>query len=86
MPPLARLLVTLLGLALASCTSVKPITTPDGRQGYAVAWYLPGEYVLFEDADCGPNEQGGGVSPASYRHSRSARNPGLPVMLIELSC
>src|SRR5215468_1453520 len=47
MPPLARLLVTLLGLALASCTSVKQITTPDGRQGYTVA--CSGSVLTWED-------------------------------------
>ena len=36
MSPLARCLVALLGLVLAGCTSAKPITTPDGRQGYTV--------------------------------------------------
>ena len=36
MPSLARLLVALLVLALAGCTSAKQITTPDGRQGYTV--------------------------------------------------
>jgi hypothetical protein len=47
MPPLARLLVPLLGLAVASCTSVKQITTPDGRQGYAVA--CSGSVLTWED-------------------------------------
>ena len=47
MPPLARLLVPLLGLAVASCTSVKQITTPDGRQGYAVT--CSGSVLTWED-------------------------------------
>ena len=36
MPPCYSLLVATLVLALAGCTSAKPITTPDGRQGYTV--------------------------------------------------
>ena len=47
MPPLARLLGALLGLALAGCTSAKPITTPDGRQGYTVA--CSGSVLTWED-------------------------------------
>jgi hypothetical protein len=47
MPPLARLLVALLGLALAGCTSAKPITTPDGRQGYTVE--CSGSVLTWED-------------------------------------
>ena len=47
MPPRARLLVALLGLALAGCTSAKPITTPDGRQGYTVE--CSGSVLTWED-------------------------------------
>jgi hypothetical protein len=47
MPPRAPLLVPLLGLVVASCTSVKPITTPDGRQGYAVT--CSGSVLTWED-------------------------------------
>ena len=47
MPSLAQLLVTLLGLTVASCTSVKQITTPDGRQGYALT--CSGRVLTWED-------------------------------------
>ena len=47
MPPRARLLVALLGLALAGCTSAKPIATPDGRQGYSVD--CSGSVLTWED-------------------------------------
>ena len=36
MPPLSRLLIATLGLALVGCTSAKPIMTPDGRPGYSI--------------------------------------------------
>src|SRR5262247_1486508 len=47
MPPRARLLVLLLVLALAGCTSIKPITLPDGRQGYTVD--CSGRVLTWED-------------------------------------
>jgi hypothetical protein len=47
MSPRARCLVALLGLVLAGCTSAKPITTPDGRQGYTVA--CSGSVLTWED-------------------------------------
>jgi hypothetical protein len=47
MPPLARLLVALLGLALTGCTSAKPITMPDGRQGYSLD--CSGSVLTWED-------------------------------------
>ena len=36
MPLHYKYLVATLVLALAGCTSAKPLTTPDGRQGYTV--------------------------------------------------
>ena len=36
MLPLSRLLAATLVLALAGCTSAKPLMTPDGRRGYTV--------------------------------------------------
>jgi hypothetical protein len=39
--------VLLLVLAFAGCTSVKPITLPDGRQGYAVD--CSGSVLTWED-------------------------------------
>ena len=47
MRPRARLLVAPLVLALASCTSAKPITTPDGRPGYTVE--CSGSVLTWED-------------------------------------
>ena len=47
MPLRARLLVLLLVLALAGCTSIKPITLPDGRQGYTVD--CSGRVLTWED-------------------------------------
>jgi len=47
MPRLYRLLVAILVLALAGCTSAKQITTPDGRQGYTVG--CSGSVLSWED-------------------------------------
>jgi hypothetical protein len=47
MPHLDRLLVATLMLTLAGCTSAKPITTPDGRQGYTVE--CSGSVLSWED-------------------------------------
>jgi hypothetical protein len=47
LPRHARLLVTTLVLALAGCTAAKPITTPDGRQGYTVE--CSGSVLSWED-------------------------------------
>jgi hypothetical protein len=47
MPRLYRLLVATLVLALAGCTSTKPIATPDGRQGYTVG--CSGSMLSWED-------------------------------------
>jgi len=47
MPPHARLFVALLVCAWAGCTSAKPITTPDGRQGYTVE--CSGSVLTWED-------------------------------------
>jgi len=47
MPSRARLLVALLGLTLAGCTSAKQIATPDGRQGYSVD--CSGSVLTWED-------------------------------------
>ena len=47
LPRLSRLLVATLVLALAGCTSAKPMTTPDGRQGYTVG--CSGSVLSWED-------------------------------------
>jgi hypothetical protein len=47
LPRRARLLVATLVLALAGCTSAKPLTTPDGRQGYTVE--CSGRVLSWED-------------------------------------
>jgi hypothetical protein len=47
MPALSRCLVILLTLALTGCTSAKPITTPDGRQGFTVG--CSGNTLSWED-------------------------------------
>ena len=47
MAHLSRLLVATLVFALASCTAAKPITTPDGRQGYTVG--CSGSVLSWED-------------------------------------
>ena len=47
MARLSRLLVATLVFALAGCTAAKPITTPDGRQGYTVE--CSGRLLSWED-------------------------------------
>jgi hypothetical protein len=47
MPRLYRPIVATLVLVLASCTSAKQITTPDGRQGYTVG--CGGSLLSWED-------------------------------------
>lgn len=67
MPTLARGLVALLMLVLTGCTSAKPITTPDGREGFTVG--CAGRLMSWEDCFERAAQMCGGRSYDVFTHA-----------------